>query len=120
MHRAGYVYGCVAIRGVVIHRVAVPAPGRMIVSWSAAPVLAGHPAVVSVVVSKVVVGGGAPHAEEPPPAGGGGSSADPRCSSSVLRRSPPGGVLPAGAREGIDGARPIGLEREAPRTDAGF
>src|SRR5437879_6942683 len=42
MHRAGYVYGCVAIRGVVIHRVAVPAPGRRVVSWSAPPVLAGH------------------------------------------------------------------------------
>lgn len=39
---------------------------------------------------------------------------------SPCRRSSPGGVLPIGAREGVDGARPIGLGRDALRTDAGF
>jgi hypothetical protein len=58
---------------------AVPAPGRKVVSWPAAPALAGDPG--GRIGHRVERRGGClgPHAEEPPPAGGGGSSADPRC-----------------------------------------
>ena len=68
MHRAGYVLGCVAIRGVVSHRGCGAGPGPVggLVAFLPLPVT---PAVVFcfVVVSVVVCNGLAVHAEEPPP-----------------------------------------------------
>lgn len=127
MHRAGYVGGGVALRGVMSHRGCGAGPGPVLVCWPVAP-SAGHPGgrVVLVVVSVVVLTVWPHKQRSRPRSGGGGSSADPRCSSSVLRGPSPGGVLPVPAREGavdtqkgVGGAGAIGPEQVA-RASAGF
>lgn len=127
MHRAGYVCGGVALRGVVSHRCCGAGPGP-VVGLVACPSSAGHRrscrARSSCPWSCDCLGPAMRRSR--PLVGGDGSSADPRCWSSVLRGSSPGGVLPVDAQEatvdtrkGRGRAGPIGLERVT-RTDAGF
>ena len=68
MHRAGYVCGCVAIRGVVSHRGCGAGPGP-VGGLVAFPPSAGHPGGRVLLRRRVRgrVNGLAAHAEEPPP-----------------------------------------------------
>lgn len=121
MHRAGYVGGGVALRGVVSHRDCGAGPGPVI-GLLACPSLFRSPRRSCCASSSFPWSCGTvwPYMQRSRPrSGGGGSSADPRCWSSVLRGSSPGGVLPVDTRAGVDRARPIGLEQVA-RASAGF